>query len=476
MSDCPVCYDKYTAHVRKPVTCPYCNFASCNVCTRKYLLEGVMDAHCMGCRRAWNDEFLDLNFTKAFRTGPYKKHREDVLVEREMAILPTRQPRVEAKIKCNEHLEELKKVNAELLAWETERIKILRRSQRLQTQITRYTAESEGRAPPAWTLTEGEKAQPAERAKFIMKCPDGECRGFLSSVYKCGTCQKWVCPDCLAIKGKDKDAEHTCDENVKASVAMIIKESKPCPKCGERISKVDGCDQMWCTDCHTAFSWTTGQLVHGVVHNPHYYEFLRKQGNGVAPRNAGDVPCGGVPYYNHLANAIRRMPREIMNRVMGIHRVTAEISDERLANYQGHFNVNDNGDLGVKYLMKDMTKDQLKMELGKRETKRYKHLAIRAVLEMFVTTSTMILNNIVSNPPLEVTVFQQTLDEFENLRVYVNESLMRVSSMKNCSVPQIAANWGWSPFNKAPKKERVVKKKKKEDSDSSEDETAETTA
>jgi hypothetical protein len=160
---------------------------------------------------------------------------------------------------------------------------------------------------------------------------------------------------------------------------------------------------------------------------------------------------------------------------MNIHRVTAEITDERLANYQGHFNVNDNGDLGVKYLMKDITKDQLKIELGKRETKRYKHLAIRAVLEMFVNTSTMMLNNIVSNPPLEMTQFQQTLDEFENLRVYVNESLMRVSSMKNCSVPQIGANWGWSPFNKAPKKERPVKKKK-EDSESSDDEQPQPTA
>jgi dolichol-phosphate mannosyltransferase len=90
------------------------------------------------------------------------------------------------------------------------------------------------------------------------------------------------------IKGKDKDVEHTCDPGVKETVALIIKESKPCPKCGERISKIDGCDQMWCIDCHTAFSWATGQLVNGVVHNPHYYEFLRQQGNGVAPRNAGD--------------------------------------------------------------------------------------------------------------------------------------------------------------------------------------------
>jgi len=35
-----------------------------------------------------------------------------------------------------------------------------------------------------------------------------------------------------------------------------------------------------------------------------------------------------------------------------------------------------------------------------------------------------------------------------NLRKYVNDSLMNVSKMKACSVPQIGDNWEWKPFNK----------------------------
>ena len=239
--DCPICCDEYTAQLRKPVSCPYCEYSACTVCLKKYLTEGNLDAHCMGCRRAWNDEFLDMNFTRAFRIGPYKKHREDILMEREIAVLPTRQPRVEAKLKVRETQEKIQEVNKKLALIEAERSKILRSSHRLAAQITRYTAESEGRAPPAWTLTEGEKVASPEKAKFIMKCPDAECRGFLSTAYKCGTCQMWACPDCLIIKGRDKDTEHTCDPGQKESVALIIKESKPCPKCGERISKIDGC-------------------------------------------------------------------------------------------------------------------------------------------------------------------------------------------------------------------------------------------
>jgi hypothetical protein len=201
---------------------------------------------------------------------------------------------------------------------------------------------------------------------------------------------------------------------------------------------------------------------------------LRKEGNGVAPRNAGDVECGGVPYYLHIQRAVRALPANAQNVVMRAHRITSEISDQRLAQYQGHFNINDNGDLGVKYLMKEIDRDAMKVELAKREVKRNKHLAIRAILEMFVTTSTMILTNIVNNPPensidaIEYAqmlpaekqaavdqVFKPTITELRNLRTYVNESLLHVSRMKACSVPQIAENWNWVPFAKVQAKKRA---------------------
>lgn len=455
--ECTICYDKYTAQLRKCVKCPYCEFSACTICLKKYLTEGLLDAHCMSCRRGWNDEFLDLNFTKAFRTGSYKKHREDVLLEREIAILPTRQPRVEATVMKKEVTKDIEKVYKELTDLEKVRVDILRRSANLNRRLTRYTAESEGRPPPAWTLAEGEKPISQEKAKFIMKCPDAECRGFLSTAYKCGTCQKWSCSDCLIVKGLEKDSPHTCDPGQKESVALIIKESKACPKCGERISKIDGCDQMWCIDCHTAFSWATGAIVNGIVHNPHYYEYLRKQGNGAAPRNAGDVPCGGIPYYRHLDRAVEACGVDIKRMMERIHRITGEIADLRIPAYQGHFNVNDNGDLGVLYLMKDIDREAMKKELAKREMKRNKHLAIRAILEMFVNTSTMMLNEVVTTPPSNLVAFEPTLTAYENLRIYVNESLMGVSRMKNCSVPQISDKWVWQPFNKCTPKGKAKK-------------------
>jgi hypothetical protein len=124
--------------------------------------------------------------------------------------------------------------------------------------------------------------------------------------------------------------------------------------------------------------------------------------------------------------------------------------------YQGAFNVDDNGDLGMMYLMKEISKEAMQTELAKRELKRNKHLAIRGVLEMFVNTSTMMLNNIVNTPPADEAAFEMTMTEYENLRTYVNESLMNVSRMKSCSVPQIGDKWEWKQFNKIGPKPKAA--------------------
>jgi hypothetical protein len=460
MSDCPVCYDKYTAQVRKPVQCPYCDFAACAPCNKKYLTESMMDAHCMGCRRAWNDEFVDLNFTRAFRTGPWKKHRENILIDREMALLPTRQPRIEAMYKLREVEVEMDEHNKEIYEFDKQ-IAVLRKQRdlievkknRLRTKQTRYEHESRGVAPPAWTMGNGETVHKQERAQFIMKCPDEECRGFLSTAYKCGTCQKYACKDCLEVLGATKPEDHVCNEERKASVALIIKESKPCPKCGTRISKVDGCDQIWCVDCHTAFSWNTGRVENGVIHNPHYYEYLRQNNGGVAPRNAGDVPCGGVPTYYEVLARVRNLPVDTQREMGAIHRIVTQIHEERVQRYQGAFNENDNGDLGVKYLMKEVTKEEMKKTLAQRETKRNKQMAIRAVLEMFATTGLMMLNAIVNGGQMTREQYTQYHTEFVALRTYTNENLRRIGQMKHCSVPQIGESggihpeWRWVSFH-----------------------------
>jgi hypothetical protein len=132
------------------------------------------------------------------------------------------------------------------------------------------------------------------RREFLMRCPAADCRGFLSTAYKCGVCDHYTCPDCLEHLGASKNIEHKCDANTVETAKAIKKETRPCPKCGARIFKIDGCSQMFCTieGCQTAFDWNTGQVVSGRIHNPHYYEWMRRQ-NREIPRTPGDIPGGG---------------------------------------------------------------------------------------------------------------------------------------------------------------------------------------
>jgi hypothetical protein len=137
--------------------------------------------------------------------------------------------------------------------------------------------------------------------KFVMQCQNSGCRGMLSNQYKCHICTKFTCPKCfLAIEG-DKD-HHVCKQEDMDTVEELRKNTRPCPNCGLRISKIDGCDQMWCIECKTAFSWSKGTVEKGVVHNPHYYQWMRQ--NGAVPRNPNEhnEGCGNI-----FINGSRRM-------------------------------------------------------------------------------------------------------------------------------------------------------------------------
>ena len=145
MSDiCDTCCSQYTTQLRKQLLCPYCDYKSCVTCVKKYLLSVISDAHCMSCKRGWNDDFLDLNFTKSFRTGLYKKHREDILIERELSILPTRQIRVEATVQMRKHTSNLHTISKELEALENSRKQLFVKYSTERTHVIRYSAEALG--------------------------------------------------------------------------------------------------------------------------------------------------------------------------------------------------------------------------------------------------------------------------------------------------------------------------------------------
>ena len=99
-----------------------------------------------------------------------------------------------------------------------------------------------------------------------------------SKWWKCGACEVFVCKRCHAPKAQRDDPEHICDAQDVQTAELLMKETKPCPSCAAPIFKIDGCDQMWCTACHTPFSWRTQRvIVTAVLHNPHYIHWRQRQ-------------------------------------------------------------------------------------------------------------------------------------------------------------------------------------------------------
>lgn len=117
------------------------------------------------------------------------------------------------------------------------------------------------------------------------ECYDYDCTGFTTlkdNTETCMVCNKQFCAACKELKGED----HVCNEDTLASLAEIIKETKPCPKCGVRIVRSSGCADMFCTHCKTGFSWRTGEIIHGHFHNPHRARWLRQ--------NIADFGCNAT--------------------------------------------------------------------------------------------------------------------------------------------------------------------------------------
>jgi hypothetical protein len=300
-----------------------------------------------------------------------------------------------------------------------------------------------------------------ERHAFIMPCPADGCRGFLSQAYKCGVCDVFVCPDCREVKGLDRDAAHTCKAENVESVKLMKKDTKPCPKCGTGIFKIEGCDQMYCTNCNTPFSWTTGNIVtNGAIHNPHYYEYLRTMNGGVMPRTPGDIPCGA-----HLPNAWT-FQRDILNKFYGIVntptsswllnalRTITHIQHVEVPRYTNQAEDTDNTDANVRYLSKEIDEKRWKQLLQQREKRRMRRDDIRMRLEAFVGACIDIYGRIVNrareiphgNPPNTNTnknmkelsdLLKEACAQLQSLRTIFNEGMMGLSKIYKCQVIQL---------------------------------------
>ncbi len=280
---CNVCCSNYNKSLHSEVKCyfPSCEYSACKECIRTYLTGTTSDPHCMKCKNKWSLEFTKTSLNASFMETDYKNHRKEILADRAIAQIPEYYEGALRYGQLTESDMKLKEIMAKVAGHRAE-------INKLYVEYDRVRREMENKAP-------------TESRKFVMQCQNDGCRGMLTTQYKCDICTKFTCPKCfLAIEGEK--ADHVCKQEDIDTVEELRKNTRPCPNCGLRISKIDGCDQMWCIECKTAFSWSKGTVEKGVVHNPHYYQWMRQ--NGGVPRNPNEhnEGCG-----NDFINTSRKI-------------------------------------------------------------------------------------------------------------------------------------------------------------------------
>ena len=430
---CGICVEPYH-RVRKPVQCPRCDAVACTSCTKTFLLGNTIEAKCMSCQSAWDMEFLRAQLSKSFLDGDYRKHQMAALLSEGMAsvgelqrLVPLRNAMDEAdktigelEADVKERRVEIKRLHVEkyqaglLVRQQTSAVaRNLVRMRRFVPVVEQLSLKEQAKDAVFWTLYEirRERAvleyrwrhngvgaaddnheQAAAKNVFFLACPGNECRGRLSTAYKCGLCEHWFCPDCHGDKGLERSsATHICHEDNKKTVALLKDNTKPCPKCHEGIFKVSGCDQMWCTRCHTCFSWQSGKILNGVVHNPHFYAWQREMHGGEAPRVPGDDPCGGpLPPFHVVMGIIQYAHSNHQRYLERSHRLATHLLDTVVFNLRR--SIDEDAEeyrrkWGVEYLRARISKEEWAKKLYFVARRRERKQRILFLMEMVVGTT-----------------------------------------------------------------------------------------
>ena len=426
--ECVICVNKS----RQNVTCLNCSFTSCKKCNERFILSLQEDAKCMNCSYTWNDDFIVQSFTKKFYKE-YLKHKNNVEFENQKKLVKESQLNAELEIKKREMTQKIKEKQKEKKVLAAQQRKIDSEIYKMKNIIHRGNFD----------IDIGDISS--------RKCQSDNCKGYLKNTHgncmSCSLCNIFYCKDCNELW----DHEHVCNADAKASMKYIHDHSVACPTCGIQIQKSDGCNQMWCTGCHTAFSYTTGKIDFGHVHNPLYLEWKRRQGR--TNREPYDYPCGGIPHYSivvpdvdttYISNNIQNLyynPTLNYKPIDMVYNIFQKLHTLSIREYPINQTLNFT-ELRIKWMLGDMTNEVFKSTLHKKEMTHNKKMDVGYRLNALCFGIIEIFQRFVKQDINNVQVQKKHVIEFYNLRNIYNSSLSELRhKYPQLIVPCICKRW-----------------------------------
>jgi hypothetical protein len=181
------------------------------------------------------------------------------------------------------------------------------------------------------------------------------------------------------------------------------------------IIRYTGCSQVWTPCCKIAFDLNTLKIDRRRVHSPEYYDYMRRTNNGIVPREVGDDPCGGIIDYF-------RIPRQLRtDEVTKYHQAMEDING-KMRELPQHIRTSYD-DLGIRYLIDAITKDEWKKTLKTRIKQDEKNNNLYHIYNMFANVINDLFRNMVEDKDIE-----NFKNHAANLLEYTNNQIEKLNN------------------------------------------------
>lgn len=247
---------------------------------------------------------------------------------------------------------------------------------------------------------------------------------------------------------------------------------------GNDFTVLRNCNSMWCVECHSSWNWVSGKIESGTIHNPEYFDWLKKQ-DGSVPRNPLDFLCGREIDNNFIIRLLQVFPRTIAKdwqqtinwrgaieyynnktfqrssvfpfkdgtktdeNFSEIARNIIHIREVEVPRFQQADRLQDNLKMRIDFMRNKIEKSDFKRKIQKKEKENQKKNEISNVLGMYINCTTDIFYRLIDKPN-EAKKIQVEIDA---LRRYVNDSLKRISMTFNCRKYEINQHYQFDSLN-----------------------------
>jgi hypothetical protein len=393
--DCPICDEP----VATLYACNSCKKQCCHECLQTYLLNCGLDPICMypECKVPILHEVLLRVLNRKWFMTIYRKHRVSLLSKVEAGRMQETQAASTAYIAAMTIVSQAGFVLPRML------------------ESARACVAQYGKGYEGFDFELGTSS--SQSAGLTIGCPAPRCNGFATN-FTCRLCFSEICEFCHELRRSD----HRCNKDTVASISAVFSEAKPCPKCSSLISRISGCDQMFCVECHTTFDWQTLRLIdRNTAHNPHYFQWLFAEGQvqqvveRIAPQNQ-EVQCEEFITFHGLNTCFGEQIVKAAHKLRGNLPSVSDVMHElpSPAHYclafenfrQGildvratsgnHANLQpiDNIDLRVQLQVDEITMKKMKKTLLERDDDYRRCMAYRNVYFMVYETAIILFDNL----------------------------------------------------------------------------------